>query len=79
MEAPQDIFVQARNNTFNITFQVMPSQPKVTVINMLGHLIYQENLADTYNYVNLNHLEKGVYIMQVETKSSGLNQKIIIK
>ncbi|MGI6718849.1 MAG: DUF4465 domain-containing protein [Bacteroidales bacterium] len=67
-------------NPTNGNFAVEVSEPSVVYIyDIVGKLVYKNNLAIGTNNFTLNNLEKGTYIVNVKSGIKTINKKLIIK
>jgi hypothetical protein len=62
------------NGQFHIDFKTLPSSASYSISTLLGQQVQKGTLTDTQNTVFLNHLEKGIYLLQV-TQEDKVNTK----
>ena len=67
------IFPNPTKNKLNINSKYKIN--KITIINLLGKKVIEK--TSLLNYVNLNKLPKGVYILKIDFENGILNKKII--
>lgn len=70
------IYPNPSNGQFNIDLKKSSS---VEIFDMTGKLIYQTNLAEGKNSLNLNGKAKGVYILKLSDGKSVTTEKLVIK
>lgn len=55
------------------------SENIITVTNLLGQEVYRSVSDKQYNYINLNNVEKGIYLIRISSANSDVVKKLIIK
>ena len=78
------IYPNPSKDIFNIQFTSIESQSiKVRAINIIGELIYVENLEEfSGEYIkgfNLNKYGKGIYFLEIETRDGVISKKLILQ
>lgn len=77
------IFPNPNNGDFNIEFNTELSNVSIDVVDMLGSVVYQEEIsslnADQTKQIKLSELAKGIYTIRVNTDQQSYIQKIIVK
>ncbi len=58
---------------------VVNGQGQLTVTDVMGRMVYTDNLTNDQNHVSLNGLSQGVYLMQVRNGSGAMVQKIVVR
>ena len=58
---------------------VVNGQGQLTVTDVMGRMVYTDNLTNDQNHVSLNGLSQGVYLMQVRNASGAMVQKIVVR
>lgn len=58
---------------------VVNGQGQLTVTDVMGRTVYNGNLANEQNRVNLNNVAPGVYLMQVLNANGAMVQKIVVR
>lgn len=78
------IYPNPSRDLFNISFSSEKTQDiKINVINLVGEIIYTENLQKfigQYNkLINLESYTKGIYFLEIKTTDGLINKKIILQ
>ena len=58
---------------------IVNGQGQLTVTDVMGRTVYNGNLANEQNRVNLNNVAPGVYLMQVLNANGAMVQKIVVR
>ena len=58
---------------------VVNGKGQLTVTDMMGRMVYTDNLTNDQNHVSLNGLSQGVYLMQVRNGNGAMVQKIVVR
>lgn len=58
---------------------VVNGKGQLTVTDVMGRTVYNGNLANEQNRVNLNNVAPGVYLMQVLNANGAMVQKIVVR
>ncbi len=79
-----DVYPNPSRDIFNISFSTKTSQTvNVQVVNLLGEVVYTEELVDFEGYhqtlVDMNGKPKGVYFLEITTLNGSINQKIVLQ
>jgi hypothetical protein len=71
-----NIYYQENNNSLNFNFNEWNFENKnLKIYDSSGKIIFQNNLADSKQHIQLPNVSKGVYLAEFEI----LNQKIVYK
>lgn len=76
------LFPNPSNGVFTLQFgeSVNGKSYNILVSNILGQIVYSEKIVINYQLdVNLQHLQKGVYFIQIEGENKKQTQKILIQ
>lgn len=64
----------------NINIQANDIITSVKLINQIGQVVYENNGGSESHAINVSHLDKGVYMVQVKTENSDITtQKVIVE
>ena len=79
-----DVYPNPSRDIFNISFSTKTSQTvNVQVVNLLGEVVYTEELVDFEGYhqtlVDMNGKPKGVYFLEITTLKGSVNKKIVLQ
>ena len=58
---------------------VVNGKGQLTVTDVMGRMVYTDNLTNDQNHVSLNGLSQGVYLMQVRNGNGAMVQKIVVR
>ena len=58
---------------------VVNGKGQLTVSDVMGRMVYTDNLTNDQNRVSLNGLSQGVYLMQVHSANGTMVQKIVVR
>ncbi len=58
---------------------VVNGKGQLTVTDVMGRMVYTDNLTNDQNHVSLNGLSQGVYLMQVRNGNGAKVQKIVVR
>ena len=58
---------------------VVNGKGQLTVTDVMGRMVYSDNLTNDQNRVSLNGLSQGVYLMQVRNGNGAMVQKIVVR
>ena len=58
---------------------VVNGKGQLMVTDVMGRMVYTDNLTNDQNHVSLNGLSQGVYLMQVRNASGAMVQKIVVR
>jgi hypothetical protein len=67
------------NGEFHIDFKTLPSIASFSISTLLGQHVQKGTLTDMQNTVFLNHLEKGIYLLQVTQDDKVITKKLYIQ
>ena len=79
-----EVFPNPSRDIFNVTFVSEEKQfLQIKILNIIGEQIYleerEEFIGEYTKRVNLGNYGKGVYFLEVETKSGVINKKLILQ
>lgn len=76
-----DIYPNPTNGKININFASVPaSLEKITVTNMVGQKVYEQNAANTVIYnIDITGMSKGVYFVQCHFTEGVVTRKIVVE
>ena len=60
-----------------INLQAQSNIDEVTIVNILGQVVYSEKVGTSTRTINLSHLSKGLYIMNVTSEGASGSYKVI--
>lgn len=72
-----EIIPNPNGGSFSIKTNLLNAQLVIT--NLQGEIIYQDNLNQTINKIDLQTLPSGMYFVRLNTASENISKKIIIK
>lgn len=52
---------------------------KLQIINNLGQIVYQSSVSNTQSKINIEHLSKGIYIVELESKTKIVGRSKLVK
>ena len=58
---------------------IVNGQGQLVVADVMGRMVYTDNLTNDQNHVSLNGLSQGVYLMQVHSANGTMVQKIVVR
>ena len=58
---------------------VVNGKGQLTVTDVMGRMVYTDNLTNDQNHVSLNGLSQGVYLLQVRNGNGAMVQKIVVR
>ena len=58
---------------------IVNGKGQLTVTDVMGRMVYTDNLTNDQNHVSLNGLSQGVYLMQVRNGNGAMVQKIVVR
>lgn len=75
------VYPNPSNGTFNIRISQFTGKVNLEVVDINGRVVYNQKNQDfnVEKTVNLNHLQKGMYVLKVSGTDVNYTQKIIIK
>lgn len=78
------IYPNPNNGMFNLAFELMTeANVNIMVADMLGKVVYEENIGNysgSYNkQLDLTHLQKGIYLVNLQVGNERINKRIIIQ
>lgn len=74
-----DIIPNPNNGVFKLTSNTSSKPILVSIYNSLGKLIYQNNQFDDGEiFVDISHLDKGLYLLKIRTNDFEVVKKVII-
>jgi hypothetical protein len=68
------VYPNPSNGNFNVN---VATQSQVTILNLLGKVIYSEQLTVGVNTINLNHIANGIYILKAESNGNSKTIRLI--
>lgn len=71
------VYPNPNNGVFQLKGAQLEACKRLTIINILGESVYQNNNIDSK--LNLSHLPKGVYVIQLHDNEKSFSKKIIIE
>jgi hypothetical protein len=77
-----DVYPNPNNGIVNINLLASKHGASITVVNMLGEVIYSENIVTASfekHTINLSHLAKGIYNVNIVRDGEKGTQKIVIQ
>lgn len=76
------IFPNINNGIFNINFSGFEGQTQISIFNLYGEIVYQEELLGSKNEllktINVSFVSNGVYILHITNKQKLFSKKLII-
>ena len=78
------IYPNPNNGEFSISFDLIEStEVNITITDLIGKIVYQKNEAECYgkinNAINLSDLNKGMYIINLQTGKQQVNKRFVIQ
>lgn len=78
------IYPNPNNGMFNLAFDLITeANVNIMVADMLGKVVYEENIGNysgSYNkQLDLTHLQKGIYLVNLQVGNERINKRIIIQ
>jgi hypothetical protein len=74
------IFPNPGNGTYQLTFKNMNGNINLKIFNVIGGIVYENNLQLTGSYnqtLNLENLSDGIYFIKIEGDGISLNRKLV--
>ncbi len=78
------IYPNPNNGEFSVSFDLIEStEVNITITDLIGKIVYQKNEAECYgkinNAINLSDLNKGMYIINLQTGKQQVNKRFVIQ
>ncbi|MDD7885739.1 T9SS type A sorting domain-containing protein [Flavivirga sp. 57AJ16] len=71
------IFPNPVEDIVTIKFPLNETKAKVTIYNLLGQQILNEEIANSNNELNIGNIESGMYLLNIETEKGIISKRII--
>lgn len=75
----KELKIYPNPTTYNITIDCTEKENKLYIYNLLGELVFQQQVNNEINEINVSNLQTGVYIIKLENEQGTIQQKLIKK
>ena len=72
------IYPNPTNGVFQIKTNATALNSTIKIYNVLGELVYSQNMKNSSSMMDLRYLEKGVYFIKLFTENNSMNTKKLI-
>ncbi len=73
------VYPNPANEILNIECGTLNDNAKIEIINSLGQVVYQSTITNPQSQINIEHISKGIYLIQIENKSKVVARSKLIK